>query len=247
MLFTAEVESVRLLPPIIVDKVTMSLSFHVFHTLQQRIVEGDIPPGSKISEPELAREFNVSRSSLREAIQRLEAGGLVIRTPNVGARVITLSAAKLIEIYEIREALEGMACRLAAERMTAQQIDELQQLLADHAKAESLQSGQSYYQSEGDVDFHYRLIHGSQNQQLIDWLCGELYQLVRMYRVQFGMAGPRAKTAFKEHSQIVDAIAAGDGELAEMLMRRHIAASRKNIQMKLQLQEQEDVASISRS
>jgi DNA-binding GntR family transcriptional regulator len=99
-----------------------------------------------------------------------------------------------------------------------------------------LQEGIAYYQEEGDLDFHYKVILGSHNQQLIDLLCGQLYHLVRMYRFQFAMHSPRASRAFNEHSRIIEAIADRDGELAEILMRRHIAASRKNIEKKIGLQ-----------
>ena len=96
--------------------------------------------------------------------------------------------------------------------------------------------GRRRRQEEGDVDFHYKVILGSHNQQLINLICGQLYHLVRMYRCQFGMHSPRATRAFTEHSNIIQAISDRDGELAELLMRRHIAASRKNIENKIALQ-----------
>ncbi|MFC6979801.1 FCD domain-containing protein [Microbulbifer taiwanensis] len=76
-------------------------------------------------------------------------------------------------------------------------------------------------------------MQASKNDLLIDTLCNRLYYRVRMYRYQLGMASPRAKRAFREHSHIIEAIEAGDGELAELLMRRHIRASRNNIEKKL--------------
>ncbi|MEH6711841.1 MAG: FCD domain-containing protein, partial [Paraglaciecola polaris] len=91
----------------------------------------------------------------------------------------------------------------------------------------------SYYQEAGDVDFHYRIILGSKNNHLIAMLINGIYHLVRMYRVQLGMSGPRVSTAFDEHKHIVQAICNRDGELAEMLMRRHILYSKNNIQRKL--------------
>ena len=100
-----------------------TLAEHVFRRIQAAIVQGEIPPGSKISEPELARTYGISRGPLREAIHRLEGQKLLVRVPHVGARVVSLSHAELIELYEIRESLEGMACRLAAERMSQAEID----------------------------------------------------------------------------------------------------------------------------
>ena len=207
-----------------------TLSEHVFRRIQAAIVKGEIAPGSKISEPELARTYGISRGPLREAIHRLEGQRLLVRVPHVGARVVSLSHAQLIELYEIRESLEGMACRLAAERMTQAEIDELRRVLDLHEQDAAFKAGVGYYQQEGDFDFHYRIIQGSGNKTLAQILCGELYQLVRMYRLQFSATPNRPRHAFNEHHRILDAISDRDGELAELLMRRHIAASKRNIE-----------------
>lgn len=203
---------------------------HVFRCIQSAIVTGEIKPGSKISEPELARTYGISRGPLREAIHRLEGQRLLVRVPHVGARVVSLSHTELVELYQIRESLEGMACRLAAERMSVAEIEALRQVLDTHERDSAFQAGLGYYQQEGDYDFHYRIIQGSGNQMLTRLLCDELYQLVRMYRIQFSSTPNRPRMAFAEHHRILDAIAERDGELAELLMRRHIGASRRNIE-----------------
>jgi len=214
----------------VVGEESGTLSEHVFRRIQSAIVRGEIAPGSKISEPELARAYGISRGPLREAIHRLEGQRLLVRIPHVGARVVSLSHAELIELYEIRESLEGMACRLAAERMTVEEIDELRRVLDTHEQDAAFKAGVGYYQQEGDFDFHYRIIQGSGNRTLSQMLCGELYQLVRMYRIQFSATPNRPRQAFAEHHRILDAIAERDGELAELLMRRHISASKRNIE-----------------
>ncbi len=212
---------------------SQSLADRLFLTLRSEIVEGQIAAGSKISEPELARRFDASRGSLREALMRLESLSLIERRVNVGARVVDLTERGLLEIYDVREALEGMACRLAAENRSQEDLAELRQMLARHEQQEELQKGTAYFQPEGDFDFHFRIVQASHNDLLIDTLCNKLYYRVRMYRYQLGMASPRAHRAFREHSHIIEAIEAGDGELAEILMRRHIRASRSNIEKKL--------------
>ena len=214
-----------------------TLSENVFRRIQAAIVRGDIAPGSKISEPELARTYGISRGPLREAIHRLEGQRLLVRVPHVGARVVSLSHAELVELYEIRESLEGMACRLAAERMTVEEIQELRNVLETHERDSAFQAGVGYYQQEGDFDFHYRIIQGARNSTLTQMLCGELYQLVRMYRIQFSTTPNRPRQAFSEHHRILDAIADRDGELAELLMRRHIGASKRNIEQRYQAQD----------
>ena len=210
----------------------------IFEQMQTAIVEGEIAAGTKISEPELAKKYEVSRSTLREALNRLEKCHLIERKANVGSRVVECTIKGLLDIYVVREALEGMACRLAATHMTDEEIAAMQSMLDKHSKQKSLQDGTAYYQEEGDLDFHYKVILGSHNQELINILLGQLYHLVRMYRFQFGMPSPRASKAFNEHANIIQAIADRDGELAEMLMRRHIAASRKNIEQKISAHQQ---------
>ena len=195
--------------------------------LQKAIVEGIIPAGSKISEPALANEFGISRGPLREALSRLESCNLIERKPNVGARVITLTRQHLVEIYLIRESLEGLSARLAAENMSDKDIDELDALLDEHK--DQIKQDHSYYQKEGDMDFHFRIVKGSNNSHLIDLYSNDLYHLIRLYRYQFGMVSKRVPRAFVEHGQIVDAIRQHDGELAQFLMSRHIRSSRKNV------------------
>lgn len=219
-------------------KAAVTASDRVLLEIQRAIVEGDLPPGSKISEPDLARRFNVSRAPLREALARLERCHLIERLPNVGARVVKLSVAGLVSLYQLREELEGLACRLAAEQMSNEEIEQMQALLDKHLSTQRVRDGESYYQEAGDLDFHYRIILGSKNPYLINILCDELYFLVRMYRVQLGMNGPRVSRAFDEHKAILHAIANRDGELADLLMRRHISASRHNIELTLKNNEE---------
>lgn len=214
-------------------KPVVTAADRVLQELLRAIVAGEIAPGSKISEPELAKRFDLSRAPLREALARLERCHLLERTPNAGARVVKLSTDNLLSLYQLREELEGLACRLAATQMSDSEIREMQDLLDQHLSSQRVREGESYYQEAGDLDFHYRIILGSKNPYLINILTDELYHLMRMYRVQLGMNGPRVSRAFDEHKAIINAIANRDGELADLLMRRHIAASRRNIEHKL--------------
>lgn len=225
--------SMPLLKPVI------TAADRVLQELLQDIVNGVIAPGSKISEPELAKRFDLSRAPLREALARLERCHLLERTPNAGSRVVKLSTENLLSLYQLREELEGLACRLAATQMSDSEIREMQDLLDQHLASQRVREGESYYQEAGDLDFHYRIILGSKNPYLINILTDELYHLMRMYRVQLGMNGPRVSRAFDEHKAIINAIANRDGELADLLMRRHIAASRRNIEQKLSELEQQ--------
>ena len=213
-----------------------TLAKQVCERIVKDIITGAIAQGQKLNEPELARMHGISRGPLREAMSRLEAMRLITRTPNVGARVVKLSYQELLEIYQIRESLEGLAAKLAAQAMSADEKVNLRLLLNSHRKHILDSKGQSYFQQEGDVDFHYRIVHGSKNQRLIDMLAGDLYQLVRMYRYQFSLSSNRPQQALKEHDQICSAIEEGDGELAEWLMKRHINNARNNIMQRMQTQ-----------
>ena len=215
------------------EEAPLTIADRVFDQIRLAIESGGMRTGSKISEPELARSYGISRGPLREAIARLESCGLVVRRANVGARVVSLSRGQLLEIYQGREALEGMAARLAASRMSESECAELRSLLEQHRAQIERDEGQAYFQKEGDLDFHYRIVQGSGNGLLIGLLCNDLYYLVRVYRRQFGMRSRRAPRAFGEHEHIVAAIERGDGELAELLMRHHIRASRENVERML--------------
>ena len=207
-----------------------TLAEQVFARLQDDIVLGVFKPGARLGEADLAARYGVSRGPLREALRRLESRKLLSREPHVGARVAALSQQDLIEIYHVREALEGMAARLAATCMTTEEVAALQNVLLAHEQQQDLQEDTAYYQREGDLDFHYCIIQGSHNQSLIDMLIGDLYHLVRMYRYQFSAVGHRPRKALAEHRAIVEAIETGDADLAEILMRRHISRARENIE-----------------
>lgn len=219
-------------------KDTQTIADRLSDELITSIVKGDIPSGSKISEPDLARTFKVSRGPLREAIRRLEGLHLVARIPHVGARVVSLHSQQLVEIYQVREALEGMAARLACRNMTDEEIAELKQLLDAHEHNIEESEGREYFQREGDFDFHYRIIQGSKNQRLIELLCSELYHLIRMYRFRSSQIMSRPNKALTEHRHICTAIEQRDGELAEILMRRHINTAQKHIEQQFQREEE---------
>jgi len=213
---------------------TQTLADDAFEQIQDAIVTGQIAPGARISEQYLCNTFGIGRGPLREAIRRLEGRRLVVRVPHAGVRVVSLNFNELIELYHVREALEGMACRLAAQHMTGTEIAVLRDVLAMHEQHSGLQANESYYQQEGDLDIHYLIIQGSKNQTLSHMLCGDLYHLLRMYRYRYSTTPKRPQQAFAEHYRIIQAIADRDGELAEILMRRHISASRRNIELQMQ-------------
>ena len=197
-----------------------TLAQRAFDSIKADIVSGQIAQGSKIVEVELADKYGISRGPLREAIHRLERMKLIVRIPHAGSRVITLDTRMMQDIYRAREALEGMAARLAARLMHEDEVEALSALLDQHEAGIGETEGRGYFQREGDIDFHYRIALASENQWILENLNGELYQLIRMCRHQSGQIPSRAQIALDQHRQIAAAIAARDEELAEILMRR---------------------------
>lgn len=206
-----------------------SLVDAVTERLEAAILSGELAPGSRLSEQRLAVAFGVSRGPLREAIRRLEGRQLLRRTANIGVHVTELSRDDLAELLTVREALEGMACRLAAQAITDAQLAELEELLAQHGKARDVQAGTGYYQRTPDFDFHFRIVSASGNARLIQMLCADMYDLLRIYRYRSSTLGGRARDAYDEHRAILDALKRRDAAEAEASMRSHIQRSREHM------------------
>lgn len=202
---------------------TSTLADQAYEALANSIISGELPPGARILEVELAERFGMSRGPLREAMRRLEERRLVERVSQRGVRVVRLTPAKLRGIYQIREALEGMACRLAAQHMTDAEIADLRQMLEAHEAF--VRERQDYSQNQQDWDFHDRIARGSRNEMIVTLLCDDLQQLLKVYRARHSSKPGRARRALEEHWRIMAALEDRDPEMAELTMRRHISAA----------------------
>lgn len=204
-----------------------TLAEQVYKRLSAAILAGELAPGAKISEPALARQYGVSRGPLREALHRLQERKLISRSANQGPRIVKPSPAALAELFLVREALESMAARLAATNATDAEIKQLRTAVAENAAILDQGEGTT---AEPDIshdhDFHFAIAQCSRNQMLIDLLCAELYPLLRLYRGLPTGIRARGRRAVVEHERIVSAIEDRDPDLAEMHMRKHIAAAR---------------------
>lgn len=205
------------------------LTDQLFEQMSEAIVVGTFAPGTKLSEPRLAAQYGVSRGPLREAIRRLEERRLVTRAPRQGVRVVVPTPRDALELFTIREVLEGLAARHAADNATEAEVDDLRAMLTHHREALSKPDAMVYWQATANSDFHFMVARVGRNQHLFDLLCGEYYTLFRLYRMQHRIVPGRAQRALAEHERIVEAIADRDAELAEMLMRRHIASARNGL------------------
>ena len=211
------------------QKVTArSLVDAVTEQLEVAIMEGRLAPGDRISEQKLAQSLGVSRGPLREAIRRLEGRRLVEYKANIGVRVAELSEKRLEDLLIVREAMEGMGARLACSRMSDQQLDDLESLIEGHSDQVLVQGSKGYYQESGDRDFHFRIAKASENNLLVSLVCGDLYDLLRIYRYKSSTMVGRAEAALEEHRAILRALRQRDPEKAEAAMRNHLRNARKH-------------------
>ncbi|HEY0917723.1 GntR family transcriptional regulator [Devosia sp.] len=208
----------------------LPLADALFSTISEAIVKGEFGPGTKLSEPRLAARYGVSRGPLREAIRRLEERRLVQRSPRQGVRVVIPSPETAVELFKIREVLEGLAAREAARHCTPADAATLRAMLATHRRALEQPDAMLYWQDTANADFHFFVARLAHSAQLFDLLCNEYYTLFRLYRMQHRIVPGRALKALAEHERIAEAVADHDAELAEYLMRRHIASARKGLE-----------------
>ena len=198
-----------------------TLSDGVFDHLLRAIHAGQLAPGAVLNEVAIAQELGVSRGPVREAIRRLQGVQLVERVAYLRARVIELTASAARELFEMREALEGMACRLAALRMGDADIERLSDDL-EAARATDQAYPDQRIRTSTRFDFHNRIAIASGNSRIHAMLAGDLRHLLRLYRLRSGAIPHRKDHAFTEHWQVVRAIRARDADLAESLMRSHV-------------------------
>lgn len=197
--------------------------------LRERISSHEIPPGAKIAEAQLAEEFGVSRTRVREALTELEFRGLIKRIPNRGAEVARLDLTQVFEIYDAREALEGMAVRLATQKAPPETWQEWVDKLREGGPMEKLLE-------KGDVEGYFiayeglrrRIIEAAENPVLAGMLDSILEKTrVIMRRVQI-LPG-RAAAGLAEHRAFVAAMRAGDAQKAEELRRANIRSASRTL------------------
>jgi len=201
------------------------LADHAYAFIRRQIVAGVFGPGMRLNEVELTKSIGVSRGPVREAIRRLVASGLASMVPNQGARVVQFDDQAIRSLYEIREATEAMAARLAAQRMTTAERNALDHMLKEHAATFAEQETGSYPSGPHDWDFHEAVLQGSRNEFALKLCAGDLRDLLALVRVQHRRVPGRGLRALAEHRWVADAIIEGNADLAHALMASHIRAS----------------------
>lgn len=185
--------------------------------LRRAILDGIFAPGQRLNELELSQSLGISRSPIREAFQSLAKEGIVTLVANRGAFVAEFDLREIEELYEVRNALEVEAARLAALRADEHDLSLLQQALAMNRLA--LGGDRESYPP--DLDFHDHLVDSVRNPRLAREIA-EVNQLLRVARARSGFVPERARAAYEEHVAIYEAIADGDPERAATEMRNHL-------------------------
>ena len=195
----------------------------IFQLILSDIIEGRIAQGEPVNELAIAKKLDVSRGPVREAVKRIEGVGLIRKEPFMKARVIELTLANMIEVFQMREAVEAMSVRLATQVMPDADIGSLMQDFSEVSEADENRS----------LDIHVRIAKGCGNERIRSYLCDELYYLLRMYRYRSTRTPGRRETALGEHWQILKAMKDRDADLAEFLMRGHISRATRSLQIQL--------------
>ena len=210
----------------IVNETALSLEEKVYKLLEDEILSGRLKSGEVMREQALSAKLNVSRTPIRSALHRLAEEGLIKISANRGATVVGVTSEDVTDIYLIRERLEGLASRLAAERMTdAEKAElkdsvELAEFYISRNDAEHLR--------EQDTEFH-RIIYNASGNRLLCKVLSDLHKNIKAYRKTSLQVKGRVEKSVAEHREILEAILAKDSEEADRLTSLHIQNSMKNI------------------
>ena len=204
------------------------ISEKAYQKLRRMIYRGQLPPGSRIVERDLAARLGVSRIPLRESLARLAAEGLVRTIPNSATYVADLSTNDILEIYSMRLLLEPLAARLATLRdgkRLAKQLDRLRKQMAIHAKEVDIPK-----LNEVEYQFHFAIVRASHHSRLVRaYECAHVQILDRGPAQAIRAINPPTKYV-DEHGKIVDCIASGDAEGAEREASDHIHSAMKDLE-----------------
>ncbi|CAO1666773.1 GntR family transcriptional regulator [Salinicola sp. NYA28a] len=187
--------------------------------LEDAIVEGHYAPGDKLDPAALAQEYDCSRTPIREALQQLAASGMVRVLPKRGTFVAQLSVTELVERFEVMAELEGMCARLAARRMTPEELAALHRAQAACRECMAAGDADGYYYENGT--FHHLIYQASHN----DFLAQEasrLHAILKPYRRLQLHARRRLASSFDEHEAVMAALERGDADAAEAAIKAHV-------------------------
>ena len=191
----------------------------IFNTLREAIIVGELKPGERLMEVQLAEKMGVSRTPVREAIRKLELEGLVNMIPRKGAHVADLSVKDIMDALEVRACLDVLATALSAERITDEELKELKRVQLQFVQY--VEKGNLQGLVKKDVEFHDIIYNSSRNEKLIQ-ITNNLREQVQRFRVIYLKDYDSTKEIIKEHTEIFEALEKRDRELAQKVAQKHI-------------------------
>ncbi len=218
--------------------ITGATSDMVYAILHEAILSGILPPGQRLGEELLAALFDVSRTPVREALLRLETTGLAHRVPRRGLIVARITPQEIVEVYVVRENLDGLAAHLAAQFATPSDIATL--IAINEEFAGTAREGNVKAMADLNLQFHEAIARIARNSLLSQFLTQIHHQVRRIPGTTFQHPG-RAASAVEEHARIIEAIQDRDAERARQLATESMATARR-IRIAMLEQEVEDVA-----
>ena len=214
-----------------------SLEEKVYLALQEQILSRKLRTGEAITEMKLSKALGVSRTPVREALQRLDREGLIKLVPNKGAVVLGISEQDLIDIYKIRMRLEGLASRIAAENAN----DELCKELRDNVDLTAFYMGKGDIEKVKNLDSEFHdIIYRSCESRMLGKILSELHRYIASYRKLSLAVDGRIEKSLAEHREIYEAIIAGNAEGADALMSAHVERALTNL-LTIVNQERKDI------
>lgn len=191
----------------------------VLDAIREAIINGTLKPRERLMEIQLAEELGVSRTPIREALRKLELEGFIVMVPRKGAYVADISFKDIADVFEIRAALEGLAAGLAAERITDEELEEMERMVAE--KAEAIANHDMDKLVKVDTLFHEAIYKASRNQRLTS-IISNLREQIQRYRTTSLAYPGRMQRSLEEHRSIVEAIQSRDPQIAQQVAREHI-------------------------
>jgi DNA-binding GntR family transcriptional regulator len=192
----------------------------IYATLREAILGGVLPAGERLAEPQLAALFNRSRTPVREAVLRLESERLAERSARRGFVVGGISREEILEVYAVREVIDGLAARLAAQACLPAQLDHLTWLNQRLRKAGEQRDHRLMVGL--NLEFHEGIARASRNGLLLKFM-GQIHDWVRRFRDTTLSYRGRSAEAVREHEALIDALARRDPDAAERIARAHLA------------------------
>ena len=207
------------------DNLTLNMNAYlplrdvVFNTLREAILKGELQPGERLMELQLAAKLGVSRTPIREAIRMLEQEGLAVTIPRRGAEVAKMTEKDMNDVLQVREALDELAVSIACELITEEELEKLSEAVKNFEEAIGTKDIKQI--AETDIAFHDIIYQASRNPKLVTIL-NNLREQIYRYRIQYLKDEKNYPNLLDEHREILEGLMKKDKELVTDIMRKHV-------------------------